>query len=398
VSVTAPSGCSWQASTAGSTWLSLSAAGGSGNGAVTVTAAANTAGARSATLTIAGAAVTVSQAAPVTPAPPPASGRVNVALASAGAIASASSTFSTSFPAAGTIDGDRRGLNWGRGGGWHDATGNQYADWLQIDFAGAKSINEVSVVTVQDAYLTPVEPTSALTFSQYGVTDFTVQYWDGAQWKAVPGGTISGNRQVLRTVTFTTVTTSRIRVWVTGAADGYSRVTEVEAYQSDGTAAPAPATGTNVALASAGAIASASTTFSGAFSPAGVINGDRKGVNWGAGGGWHDATGSSYPDSLQVDFAGARTITEIRVFTIQDNYTSPVEPTPTMTFSAYGITGFTVQYWDGVQWVSVPGGTITGNRNVWRTLTFPAITTARIRVVVTDALNSYSRITELEAY
>jgi hypothetical protein len=85
-------------------------------------------------------------------------------------------------------------------------------------------------VTVQDAYLSPVEPTAALTFAQYGLTDFTIQYWDGAQWRTVPGGVISGNRQVLRTVTFTPLTTTRIRVWVTGALMGYSRITEVEAY------------------------------------------------------------------------------------------------------------------------------------------------------------------------
>ena len=42
----------------------------------------------------------------------------NVALASNGATASASSTFSNGHSASGAIDGDRRGLNWGSGGGW----------------------------------------------------------------------------------------------------------------------------------------------------------------------------------------------------------------------------------------------------------------------------------------
>ena len=46
----------------------------------------------------------------------------------------------------------------------------------------------------------------------------------------------------------------------------------------------------NVALASAGAVASASSTYAIGWSPAGVNNNERAGVNWGNGGGWIDAT------------------------------------------------------------------------------------------------------------
>ena len=186
-----------------------------------------------------------------------------------------------------------------------------------------------------------------------------MQYWDGAQWLTVPGGTITGNQHVWRTVTFPAVSTARIRIVTTGASDSYSRLVEVEAYEA--TAAPVVPSGGNVAAASAGATASASTTYPG-YGPAGAINGDRRGANWGAGAGWNDATPGSFPDWLQVDFAGPRTISEVRLFSVQDNYTDPLEPTATQTFSLYGLTGFTVQYWDGAQWLTVPGGTITGNR------------------------------------
>jgi len=86
----------------------------------------------------------------------------------------------------------------------------------------------------------------------------------------------------------------------------------------------AAAVSTNVALASNGGVASASTFYNAGFSPSGANDGDRKGTNWGAGGGWNDATAGSYPDSLQVDFAGTKTIEEIDVFTVQDNYAGPV--------------------------------------------------------------------------
>jgi glucose/arabinose dehydrogenase len=131
---------------------------------------------------------------------------------------------------------------------------------------------------------------------------------------------------------------------------------------------------------------------------ASVNNGERAGVGWGSGGGWNDGTTDVFPDSVEITFSGAQPINEIDVFTLQDNFTSPSPPTETMTFTQYGITAFDVQYWDGVQWLTVPGGSITGNNLVWRKITFGTITTTKIRILVNNALASYSRITEIEAY
>jgi uncharacterized protein len=153
----------------------------------------------------------------------------------------------------------------------------------------------------------------------------------------------------------------------------------------------------NVALASNGGTASASSTYSSGFPSGSAINGDRKGLNWQNGGGWNDNTSNIWPDWLQVDFNGTKNITEIDVFTIQDNYLNPVEPTDTMTFSTYGITAFDVQYWNGSNWLTVPGGSVTGNNCVWRKFTFSAIAAAKIRVLVNNG-NQYSRVVELEAW
>jgi hypothetical protein len=67
-----------------------------------------------------------------------------------------------------------------------------------------------------------------------------------------------------------------------------------------------------------------------------------------------------------------------------------------MTFTKYGITAFDVQYWNGTAWVTIQS--ITGNNLVWRTITFPAVTTDRIRVVVNGSKTTNSFITEIEAY
>jgi RHS repeat-associated protein len=154
---------------------------------------------------------------------------------------------------------------------------------------------------------------------------------------------------------------------------------------------------TNFALPSNGATAVASSTFDTSYPASGAINGDRKGTNWGDGGGWMGESKTS-PDWLEVDFSGAKTIDEIDVFTVQDNYTNPGEPTENMTFNQYGIVDFEVQYWKaGSGWVTVTGGNVTGNNKVWKKLTFAQITTSKIRVNITNALG-YARVTELEAW
>jgi subtilisin family serine protease len=328
--------------------------------------------------------------------------RMNVALAANGANASASSTLDAGRTPLAAINGDRKGLHWGSdpatGSGWHDATINTLPDWVQIDFSGVKTIDEVDVFTIQDDYPNPTEPTEATVFTQYGVTAFEVQYWNGSAWATVPGGSVTGNNKVWRKFAFSPLATDKIRVLVNGSLAGYSRVIEVEAYQATVTEAP----GTNVALAASGATATASSTLDAGRTPLAAINGDRKGLHWGSdpttGSGWHDATFGVYPDWLQVDFSGAKTINEINVFSIQDDYANPIEPTDAMTFAQYGVTAFDVQYWDGSQWVTVPGGSVTGNNLVRRSFTFPAVTTGKIRVLVNGSLASYSRIIEVEAY
>ena len=156
------------------------------------------------------------------------SGLTNVALASNGAVAQASSYYSSGYGPAGAINGDRSGANWGSGGGWNNASYGQFPEWLQINFTGSKSITQAIVYSVQDAYWAPSEPTDTMTFNNYGLRNFAVQGWDGSAWVTL--ATVTGNNLVKRTVNFSAFTTDRIRIYVTAAADGYSRATEVEVF------------------------------------------------------------------------------------------------------------------------------------------------------------------------
>jgi hypothetical protein len=390
---------------------------------------------------------------------------LNVASQENGGVVTASSTFNSSFPVTAVNDGLRTGSF------WNDATANVYPDWVQVAFNGSKTINEIDVFTLQDG--TQVDPTLSTTFSLYGITAFTVQYWTGSAWATVPGGNITGNNLVWRKITFAALTTTKIRVQVNSALLSYSRICEIEAYAGPTVSLTAPVTGTvysepaeiileatasassgtitkvefyngstllgedttepysytwadvtagsytlkakaydslgastdsatvsvtvsggatrlNVAAAANGGVATASSTFNSSFPVTAVNDGLTTGSFW------NDATANVYPDWVQVTFDGSKTITEVDVFTLQDG--TQITPTPTMTFSSYGITAFTVQYWTGSAWVTVPGGTITGNNLVWRKISFAALTTDRIRVQVSAAMLSYSRICEIEAY
>jgi len=398
VNVSAGNGCVWTA-TSNAGFLSVtSGSSGSGNGTVGFSVAANTdTSQRTGTITIAGQTFTVTQAPSPAPSPTPTPSpsptlKVNVALASNGAAATASSTYDSGYSAAAAINGDRRGVNWGAGGGWNDAApGNTFPDWLEVDFNGVKTIDEIDLFNIQDNYSSPSVPTETMTFNTYGLTGFDVQYWSGTNWVTIPGGNVTGNNKVWRKFTFPAITTSKIRVLTNASIDGWSRIIELEAWGYD--------TGTNVARSSSGAVANASSIYGTGYEASGAINGDRKGVNWGASGGWNDALpGNSFPDWLEVDFNGQKTIHEIDVFSVQDNYSNPSEPTETMTFSLYGLAGFDVQYWNGAAWVTIPGGNVTGNNKVWRKLTFSDITTTKVRVLTNASSDGYSRIIELEAW
>jgi RHS repeat-associated protein len=343
--------------------------------------------------------------------------RPNVAAAANGAIATASSTVNQNYPAAAAINGDRTGKFWANGGGWNDASQGVYStDWLQVNFNGGKSLKEIDVYTLRVGYATkPDDPTADETFNNadngnQGIIDFDVQYLSNQGWKIVPGGRVTGNNKVWRKFVFTPVTTTAIRVVVhkavvwTTVTNNYSRIVEIEAYDT---------ANANVARQQNGGTTVASSEFSTNYPAGAVIDGDRRGFNWGNGGygsGWADATEGVYAsDWLQVDFGAVKSIEEINVFTLQDNFAAGQEPTLAQTFSTadntgQGITYFEVQYLNGTRWQTVPNGLVTGNDKVWRNFTFAPISARYIRVVVRDAAvwtniaNNYSRIVEIEAF
>jgi len=327
-------------------------------------------------------------------APPPSP--INVALPANGGVASASSTLLANYLPSTVNNGERAGANSTTGGVFNGWISNQsQPQWLQIDFGQTRSINEIDVFMVQDNYQNPAPPTLPMTNSLFTLFGFDVQYWDGANWVTVPGGSVSGNNKVWRQFQFAAINTTKIRVLTNASPDNYSRLTEVEAWS--GAAPPPPAI--NVALPANGGVASASSTLLANYLPSTVNNGERAGANSTTGGvfnGW--ISNQSQPQWLQIDFGQTRSINEIDVFMVQDNYQNPAPPTLQMTNSLFTLFGFDVQYWDGANWVTVPGGSVSGNNKVWRQFQFAPLSTTKIRVLTNASPDNYSRLTELEAW
>ncbi len=93
---------------------------------------------------------------------------------------------------------------------WNDDTQGQYPDTLTVSAPSAVSLHGVGFASISD-----------------GVpTDFTVQAWDGSQW--VTEATVSGNSSLGRWIPFASpVTTTQVRVVVTGTQDGFTRIAEL---------------------------------------------------------------------------------------------------------------------------------------------------------------------------
>src|ERR1700750_2753604 len=111
---------------------------------------------------------------------------------------------------------------------------------------------------------------------------------------------------------------------------------------------------------------------------------------------WHSAVGAAQADWLEVTFSGPKTVSEVVVVTQQDDYNNTVDPTEAMTFTLYGLRDFEVQYWGGSQWVTVPGGSVTGNDRVMRRFTFPAVMTTKMRLLVSATADGFTRVLEFE--
>ncbi len=110
---------------------------------------------------------------------------------------------------------------------------------------------------------------------------------------------------------------------------------------------------------------------------------------------------------VRIDFNGTKSISEIDLFSLQDNYSNGADPTSTTTTTRYGNVDFHLSYCpEGVScgasldqgWVDAPGGYIYGNNKAWSSLKFAPVRASGIRASFDCGQVNRAYAVELEAW
>ena len=137
------------------------------------------------------------------------------------------------------------------------------------------------------------------------------------------------------------------------------------------------------------------------YGAANVTAGNRLGVNcraWVSN--WHDQPyAGSFAPRVDIDLRTPQSPNEIidtvSVYTIQDDYQNPVDPSDTMTCSLYGIRDFEVWGMNTSGYLELLGS-VYGTNLVKNTIHFQPIAVSAVRVRVLRSMWGYSMITAIE--
>jgi hypothetical protein len=209
----------------------------------------------------------------------------------------------------------------------------------------------------------PVEIGSAHVYM--GVDDgntldsFNLQYYTGSSWQTIGGGGISGNTAVERNIVLTNTTASRFRIHTTAST---ARVKELALFPPNGADGFPLGTDVTVNLARKRpvvATAHASTNYP-KLAVDGHVNDASK---------WQTSLVGS--NALVIDLRVSTKIGSAHLY----SGSMGVRP----------LADFAMRYWDGSDWVDIPGGGITDNTSPIRVINFNAeVTTSRVLLVFTN--------------
>jgi hypothetical protein len=250
-----------------------------------------------------------------------------------GAAASASSTdLANGYSPAKAIDGNKANF-----AGWSSASG--VPQWLLLDFGSAKTFNRV-VLNTTTGYL---------------LKDYDVQYWNGSTY--VTSAQVRNNTFKEVTTTFTSVTSSRIRInCLAGDQWGLARIDELEVYNA-----------VTVATAS-------STDTANGYTPAKAIDGNK--ANFA---GW--ASLGTVPQWLLLDFGANKTFDKVVL----------------NTTTGYLLKDYDIQSWNGSAYTTIVQ--VRNNTVKEVTTTFTSVTSSRVRInCITGDQYRLARIDELQVF
>jgi hypothetical protein len=147
----------------------------------------------------------------------PATAEINIALAVNGAKIDADSE-QPGYPAKNAIDGNSldAGSRW-------ISDSSAAPHWLEIDFGGFKPFTRIQLYTGESHSI------------EYILGDFSFQYWNGSEWKDVPGAAKQNNLVENPKFTFDELTAQKVRLYIMKGSntDNVARVYELKIFSPE---------------------------------------------------------------------------------------------------------------------------------------------------------------------
>lgn len=212
-----------------------------------------------------------------------------------------------------------------------------------------------------------------------GLVDFRLQRHDGMGWVDIPGSVIEQNTDAEREVIFDqTVTVDRIRLLIENSGVRVLRELALFPPQRVNGLEQSMPLGTEVRMNLAHQRPTlASTQKVDKFAFLAVDGYVDDASSW-----WCEGGGTE--QSLEIDLLSAEAIGSAHVYTGQGLSSNP-------------LSSFRLDYWDGGQWLAIPGATVTGNTQLQREMVFTeTLQSTLIRLVVTDG--SFGRVREVALF
>ena len=191
--------------------------------------------------------------------------RENVAAATAGATVSATTQLNpVDYPVLALIDGDRR-MTPPNQTPWVSSRDLVNPQYIEVKFVSARTIEWLYLIGGYRNSAEFAEPSSISTELSTTLTGFTIQYWTGTSWTAVSELSRVDGTNAWRRISFTPVTTDRVRLVLPTLAVGQQFVaSELEVWTVASDTTP-----NAFAFAPASSVALSTAVQSGAITPIG---------------------------------------------------------------------------------------------------------------------------------
>jgi len=253
---------------------------------------------------------------------------------------------------------------------WSNSYSEEKQDWAGIDFGTEREIVKVVVYFVADDN------------SIKAPKSYTLEYWDGQQWRAVPNQKQQYETPMARkgnTITFAKLTTSKIRISFTPEQKYNVGISEMEAWGTAQFPISVPAD-----ISTHNNLGHASASYTSQFDDVNTIVDGKADKN----GRWTAFESPNKSDWIQVVFDNKKVVDTAYLYLFEDANMLPPAKT-------------TIQYWNGNSWKEVKNKKMIPEKMVGNALNmikFNEIKSDKFRVVMVHSPGKYSGVYELEFF